>query len=103
MAMEQTTGFSEKALWMALYGQYPESQGGTPVRNSFNYAFTPETMDLIGRATLFLHSIKSINVDKLRPEAVMPDLASAVLKERGMKSPIGEVKALPASEFKGKL
>jgi len=103
LAMEQTTGFSEKALWMSLYGQYPENQGGAAVRNSFNYAFTPETMDLIAKATTFLQSIKSINVDKLRPEAVMPDLAAAVLKERGLKSPVGEVKAVPASEFKGKL
>ena len=103
LAAEQTTGFSEKALWMSLYGQYPENQGGAAVRNSFNYAFTPETMDLIAKATTFLQSIKSINVDKLRPEAVMPDLATAVLKERGLKPPVGEVKAMAASEFKGKL
>jgi NitT/TauT family transport system substrate-binding protein len=102
LAAEQTTGFSEKALWMSLYGQYPENQGGSAVRNSFNFAFTPETMDLIAKSTGFLQSIKSINVDKLRAEAVMPDLATAVLKERGLKSPIGEVKALAASEFKGK-
>jgi NitT/TauT family transport system substrate-binding protein len=103
MALEQTTGFSEKALWMALYGQYPEAQGGTTVRNSFPYALTPATIDLIGRSSVFLFSIKSINVDKLRPEAVMPEFAEAALKERGVKSPIGEVKALPASEYKGKM
>jgi NitT/TauT family transport system substrate-binding protein len=57
---------------------------------------------LIARATEFLHSIKSINVDKLRPEAVMPEFAEAVLKDRGVKSPIGAVKALPLSEFRGK-
>jgi len=103
LAVEQTTGFSEKALWMALYGQYPESQGGTVVRNSFIYSLTPETMELISRSTVFLQSIKSINVDKLRPEAVMPEFAEAALKERGLKSPVGEVKALPAAEYKGKM
>jgi NitT/TauT family transport system substrate-binding protein len=103
MAVEQTTGFSEKALWMALYGQYPEAQGGTTVRNSFLYTLTPATMDLIGRSTVFLFSIKSINVDKLRPEAVMPEFAEAALKERGAKSPVGEVKALASSEYKGKM
>ncbi len=102
MAAAQTTGFSEKALWMSLYGQYPESQGGTPIRNSLNFAFTPETMDLISKSAVFLQSIKSINVDKLRPEAVVPDLAAAVLKERGLKAPVGEVKAMAAAEFKGK-
>ena len=101
MAAAQTTGFSEKALWMSLYGQYPESQGGTPVRNSFNFAFTPETMDLISKSAVFLQSIKSINVDKLRPEAVVPDFTTAVLKERGLKAPVGEVRAMAASEFKG--
>jgi NitT/TauT family transport system substrate-binding protein len=102
MALAQTTGFSEKALWMSLYGQYAENQGGAPVRDSLNFAFTPEAMDLISRSAVFLQSIKSINVDKLRPEAVMPDLTLAVLKERGLKSPVGEVKALPPSEYKGK-
>jgi NitT/TauT family transport system substrate-binding protein len=102
MAVEQTTGFSEKVLWMSLYGQYPELQGGTPVRNELDYTITPKAQELITRATAFLYSIKSINVDKLRPDAVMPEFAEAVLKERGLKSPVGEVKALPASEFKGK-
>lgn len=102
MAAEQTTGFSEKVLWMSLYGKYPESAGGAPVRNALHYTITPEAMELIGRATKFLHGIKSINVDKLRPEAVMPEFTQAILKERGLKAPIGEVKALPDSEFKGK-
>ncbi len=102
MAKQQTTGFPEKDLWMSLYGQYPENQGGVPVRNKFVFGITPDATELITRATKFLFSIKSINVDKLRPDAVMPQFADEVLKERGLKSPIGEVKALPISEFKGK-
>jgi len=102
MAAAQTTGFSEKALWMSLYGQYPESQGGTPIRDSLNFAFTPETMELISKSAVFLQSIKSINVDKLRPEAVVQDLPRAVLNERGKKPPVGEVRAMAPSEFKGK-
>ena len=102
MAVEQTNGFSDKVLWMSLYGQYPPSQGGAPVRNEFIYTITPEATELIARATAFLYSIKSINVEKLRGEAVMPEFAEGVLKERGLKSPIGAVKALPSTEFKGK-
>lgn len=102
MALEQTTGFSDKVLWMSLYGQYPADQGGAAVRNEFVYTITPEAAELISRATQFLYSIKSINVEKLRPEAVMPEFANAVLKERGLKAPIGEVKAMPISDFKGK-
>ncbi len=98
MAESQTTGFSSKSLWAALYGQYPVAQGGGPIRNSFVFAITPETMQLIDKATSFLYSIKSISTAKLEPDAVMPELAADVLKERGLTSPIGEIKAQPMSE-----
>ena len=102
MAKEQTTGFSEKVLWSSMYGQNPEAVGGAPVRNLLPFAITPEVMASIDTATTFLHSVKSINVSKLRPEAVMPEFAAAALKERGLSSPVGSVKALPDSEYKGK-
>jgi NitT/TauT family transport system substrate-binding protein len=102
MAMAQTTGFSEKVLWSSMYGQNPEAVGGAPVRNLLPFAITPEVMTSIDIAATFLHSVKSINVAKLRPEAVMPEFAAAVLKERGLSSPVGSVKALPDSEYKGK-
>ena len=102
MAMAQTTGFSEKVLWSSMYGQNPEAVGGSPVRNLLPFAITPEVMTSIDTATTFLYSVKSINVAKLRPEAVMPEFATAALKERGLSSPVGSVKALPDSEYKGK-
>ena len=100
MVMGQTTGFPEKSLWKALYATYPDAQGGTKVRLDLPFAFTPEVMSLIGKGAQFLHSIKAINVDKLRPEAVMPNFAEEVLKERGMKAPVGQVEALPDAAFK---
>lgn len=102
MAAEQTTGFSDKVLWASLFARYAENEGGAPVRNAFHYTITPEAQELINRASKFLHTIKSINVEKLRPEAVMPEFTEAILKERGLKAPIGEVKGLPLSEYKGK-
>jgi sulfonate transport system substrate-binding protein len=66
MAKAQTTGYSEKVLWKSLYGRNAESAGGTDTRNMLPYTFTPEARELIGRAASFLHSIKSINVDKVR-------------------------------------
>ena len=102
LAMAQTTGFSEKILWTSMYGKYPEAEGGAPVRVVLPYTITPEVSTLITKATTFLYSIKSINVDKLRPEAVMPELTQAVLKERGLTAPIGAVKAMPETEYKGK-
>ena len=98
MAKEQTTGFSEKVLWNSLYGRYPDSAGGTATRNVMHYTFTPETRELISRAATFLHSIKSINVEKVRPEAIEATWTEEILKERGLKAPIGQVKALPESQ-----
>jgi len=97
MAREQTTGFSERSLWYSLYGTYPKEVGGTPVRVFLPYTFSPEAMELIKRATTFLHEIKSIHTPQLRPEAVMPQFTQEVLKERGLKSPIGEIRQLPDS------
>ena len=101
MAREQTTGFSERALWMAAYGTYPKESGGTPTRIILPYAFTPEAMELIKRASAFLFEIKSINTPQLRPEAVMPEFAQAVLKERGLTAPLGEIRQLPDSAYSG--
>src|SRR5688572_11696460 len=98
MAKEQTTGFSEKVLWNSLYGRYPDTAGGGEMRNTMHYAFTPETRELINRAATFLHSIKSINTEKIRPEAIESKWTEEILKERGLKAPIAEVKALPASQ-----
>ena len=96
----QTTGFTEKVLWHSLYGTYKADQDGSAVRNTLHYTITPQTRELLDRATTFLHSIKSINTPKLRPEAVMPEFAEAVLKERNLKAPIGAVNALPDSAFR---
>jgi len=98
MAKEQTTGFGERVLWYSLYGSYDTNAGGQAVRNNLHYAFTPETRELINRASAFLFSIKSINVEKLRPEAIESKWTEDILKERGLKAPIGQVKALPDSQ-----
>jgi NitT/TauT family transport system substrate-binding protein len=94
---QHVTGFSDKALWMALYGSYPESVGGTKRRLTMPFVFTPQSEAHLRKGTAFLYASKAINVDKLRPEAVMPEFAEQILKERGLKAPVGEVEALPMS------
>src|SRR5512134_189244 len=98
MAKEQTTGFAERVLWYSLYGSYDEKAGGSPVRNQLHYTFTPETRELIKRASAFLYSIKSINVAELRPEAIDASWSEQVLKERNVKAPIGNVSGLPDAQ-----
>lgn len=102
MAVKQTTGLSEKMLWASLYGKNAVEVGGAPKRLLMPYVINDDALALIGKASKFLFSIKSINVETLRPDAVMTDLAKTVLKERGLTSPIGEVVAMAESEYKGK-
>lgn len=91
----QTTGFSDKVLWRSLYGQYSAKEGGTKTRLILPFGFTPEAMSLLGKATEFLFTIKSINAPKLRPEAVMTQFTEEILKERKLKAPVGDVATLP--------
>ncbi len=102
MAKDQTTGFSKKMLWASMYGRYSNEIGGSAERLLLTYAITPEVTEAINSATTFLYSIKSINVDKLRPEAVMPEFAAAVMKERGLSPPVGSVMALTDSDYTDK-
>jgi len=81
-----------------MYGTYDPASGGSPIRDYLPYTFTPETRELISRAAAFLYSIKSINVEKLRADAIEPQWTEQILKERGLKAPIGEVKALPDAQ-----
>ena len=99
MAAQQATGFTEKTLWRSLYGQYPSDVGGVPVRMQLPFTLTPDVVTQINESASFLFSIKSISVEKLRPDALMNDMAQQVLKERGLSSPIGQVKSLPESEY----
>jgi len=98
---EQISGFTKKELWHSLYGSYKEIHYKSNVRMSLPFVFTSEVMSTIGKDAAFLHSINAINAPQLRPEAVMGQFADEVLKERGMKSPIGTIHALPDSDFKG--
>ena len=102
MATAQTTGFTEKMLWASMYGTNSPQAGGSPVRLTLPFALTPEVVTLVTTAAQFLHSIKSINVDKLRPDAMMPEFTLAILKERGLTAPVGKVMALPDSDYKPK-
>ena len=98
MAKRQTAGFGERVLWYSLYGSYDASAGGHPVRNYMHYAFTPEVRELLTRAAAFLHSIEAIGVEAVRPEAIESKWTEAILKERGLRAPIGQVRALPDSQ-----
>jgi NitT/TauT family transport system substrate-binding protein len=100
MALEQTTGFTQKELWYSAYGTYPAAEGGTATRLVLPYGFTPEAMALIKKASTFLVEIKSIK-EEIGPDAVVPNLTADILKERNLQMPVGEIKAQPDSAYTG--
>jgi NitT/TauT family transport system substrate-binding protein len=99
MAAGQTTGFPEKALWLSAFGG-SKATSGDGTRIVLAYGFTPDALELISKASKFLVDIKSINAE-VRSEAVVPQFTAEVLKERGLKAPVGEVKALPDTAYTG--
>ena len=101
MAEEQTEGLSKKVLWYSLYGAVPAEKGGGPVKNRFDFVFTDRARTLADAATNFLYGLKKVPAPHLREGAIMDEVAQEVLKERGLTAPIGEIKGLPLSEFKG--
>ncbi len=95
---EQTTGFSPRVLWKSLYGEYGPNEGGVKTRLILPFGFTPEAMDHLGKSTAFLFEMKSVNAAKMRPEAVMKEFTEQILKERGLKAPVGDVATLPEAQ-----
>jgi NitT/TauT family transport system substrate-binding protein len=100
MAASQTTGFPEKALWLAAFGGSAAIKDGSDVRIVLAYGFTPDALELIQKASTFLVDIKSISAP-IRPEAIEQQFTAEILKARGLKAPVGEVKALPDSAYTG--
>ena len=64
------------------------------------FGFTPESLDLVKRATAFLFEVKSIDVPELPADAVIPRFTDEILKERGLKPPVGEIHARDATASK---
>ena len=95
---EQVTGFSAKVLWKSLYGEYGANEGGVKTRLILPFGFTPESRELLTKASEFLFSIKSISAPKLRPEAIMSEFTEQILKERNLKAPVGDVTTLPDAQ-----
>ena len=96
MVKAETTGFTAHELWQALFGAYTQNDGGTSTRLTLPFAFTPQSLALIGKDTAFLHAIKSISVARLAPDAVLPGLTASILKPHHLSAPVGTVAASSA-------
>lgn len=96
----QTTGFSEKALWLSLFGTYPADVGGNPERMTLPFGFTPQSNALLKKASAFLYATHSIDVAALAPDAVLPDLTAGILQAHHETAPVATVQAQPDAASK---
>jgi len=99
MFVKANPGYTPKVFWSTLYGTYPGEEGRPRARLTFVFTFTPQVMKIIEKDVAFLRSIKSIDVDKLRSEAIVTEFTEQILNERGLKSPVGVVNALPRNPY----
>ncbi len=101
LAESQTEQIDRKVLWSALYGK---SEGTDPksVKIQYDFVINDRVKKLLSEATAFLHELpnKPAAAPTIRPEAMDDKMAQEVLAARGLKSPVGIVVGLPATEFK---
>ena len=64
------------------------------------FGLGPSAFDHIKQATAFLYEAKSIDTAALPADAIQPQFAEAVLAARGLKAPVGEIKASAEQPFK---
>ncbi len=87
-------------MWQAVFGAYPAASGGGPIRLTLPFGFSKDALALIAKDTAFLHSVKSIAVEKLADDAILPDYTAEVLKERKLAVPVGVIKSAPETAFR---
>lgn len=97
MAEDQTEKIDRKVLWASLYGPPAET-----TKVQLDFVINDRVRELLRDATAFLYSLpkKPAAAEKIRDEAIMPQFAEEVLKERGLTSPVGKITGQPMSAFK---
>ncbi len=101
MVAKELPGYSVKDLWMAMYGRYPDNTGSTDNNILMQAAFDEKVMKFIEDSFKFLHERSAVTVEKPLPGGIYTQLVDEALKEMNLKAPLGIIKGLPASEFKG--
>ncbi|MCB1520780.1 MAG: nitrate ABC transporter substrate-binding protein [Hyphomicrobiaceae bacterium] len=99
MAESQTEQIDKKVLWGAMYGS--DVAPGT-VKLQLDFIVTDRVQSLLNDATAFLYSLpkKPAAAAKIREGGVDDSIARKVLEKRGLKSPLGVIKAQPMSAYK---
>ena len=95
MAEAQTEQIDKDVLKHSLFGGWPAEQGGGEVKVQLDFIVTERVQGLLDDATAFLHSLpkKPAAAATIREGGVMDGVARDLLKERGLTSPLGVIKA----------
>ena len=96
MADDQTEGMDRKILWASLYRDENRVN-----KLTLDFIFTDKVRNMLNASTEFLAGKKKFGKrTTLRPQSVYDEVARQVLKDRGLKSPIGKIDGVPLSEYK---
>ena len=96
MADDQTEGIDRKVLWASLYRDENKVN-----KLTLDFVFNDKVKNMLKASTAFLAKKKKFGKRKaLRPESVWDGMARKILKERGLKSPLGKIDGVPLSQYK---
>ena len=95
MAEAQTEQIDKAVLKHSLFGAWPAEQGGGEVKVQLDFIVTERVQGLLDNATAFLYSLpkKPAAAATIRDGGVVDGVARAILKDRGLSSPLGVIKA----------
>jgi NitT/TauT family transport system substrate-binding protein len=94
MVSERVSNYPKISLWHAIYGT-----GRDATNLTFDYIFTPQSLKDLGTTMRLVAGARPGVSPMLRPEAMAANGALAVLAERKLASPIGQLRGQPDSAF----
>lgn len=98
---EELPGFTTKALWKAIYGEYSPKAGGQPENAVAQVVIDDDVREFVDWNFDFLKEKGAIIIDKLPDGALYTKLYEEALAELGIKAPLGVIKGQPDSAYKG--
>lgn len=94
-------GFTTLTIWKSIYGEYDPKFGGQPINTIAQASFDSDVLKFIDFNVKFLKDRGIIPTDKLPEGAVYNQLVTEAAAELGFNLPLGSIKGLPASSFRG--
>jgi NitT/TauT family transport system substrate-binding protein len=95
MAEQQTEKIDRAVLKHSLFGAWPANEGGGDVKVQLDFVINERVQGLLDNATAFLYSLprKPAAAATIREGGVDDGIARQILKDRGLSSPLGVIKA----------